>query len=90
MSDSVYKIVELIGTSTESWERAAASAVERAAETLRDLRIAEVVQLDIQIKDGKTIWRQALPAPVVKDGLAVDSQARIVAALENGQVVCLQ
>jgi len=44
----------------------------------------------IQIVDGKTIWRQALPAPVVKGGLAVDSQARIVATLENGQVVCLQ
>ena len=44
----------------------------------------------IQIEDGKTIWRQELPAPVVKGGIAVDSQARIVVALENGQVVCLQ
>ena len=44
----------------------------------------------IQIKDGQTIWPQALPAPVIKGGIAVDSQARIVAALENGQVVCLQ
>ena len=53
MVDSVYKIVELVGTSTDSWEKAAASAVERAAATLRDLRVAEVVQLDMQIKDGK-------------------------------------
>ena len=53
MSDSVYKVVELIGTSTESWERAAKVAVERAAETLRDLRIAEVVEQDVQLKDGK-------------------------------------
>jgi len=49
----VYKIIELVGTSTESWEKAAAAAVERAGQTLRDLRIAEVVQLDMQIKDGK-------------------------------------
>ena len=44
----------------------------------------------IQIEDGQTIWREELPAPVVKGGLAVDSAARIVATLENGQVVCLQ
>ncbi len=53
MAESVYKVIELIGTSTESWERAAKVAVERAAETLRDLRIAEVVQQDVQLKDGK-------------------------------------
>lgn len=53
MSDSVYKVVELVGTSSESWEKAAATAVERAAKTLRDLRIAEVVQLDMQLEDGK-------------------------------------
>ena len=53
MSESVYKIIELIGTSSESWEKAAKIAVERAAETLRDLRIAEVVEQDIQLKDGK-------------------------------------
>lgn len=53
MSESVYKVVELIGTSSESWERAAKVAVERAAETLRDLRVAEVVEQDVQIKDGK-------------------------------------
>jgi dodecin len=53
MADSVYKVVELVGTSPESWEKAAANAVERASKTLRDLRIAEVVKLDVQIEDGK-------------------------------------
>ena len=53
MAESVYKIIELVGTSTESWEKAAAAAVNRAAESLRDLRIAEVTQLDMQLKDGK-------------------------------------
>lgn len=53
MAESVYKIIELVGTSTESWEKAAAAAVSRAAESLRDLRIAEVTQLDLQLKDGK-------------------------------------
>ena len=53
MAESVYKIIELVGTSTESWEKAAAAAIGRAGETLRDLRIAEVSQLDMQIEDGK-------------------------------------
>lgn len=53
MAESVYKVIELVGTSTQSWEKAAAAAVERAAKTLRDLRVAEVSQLDIQLKDGK-------------------------------------
>jgi flavin-binding protein dodecin len=53
MSDSVYKIIELVGTSEESWEKAAANAVAKAAETLRDLRIAEVSELDMHINDGK-------------------------------------
>ncbi len=53
MAESVYKVIELVGTSTESWEKAAAAAVERAALSLRDLRIAEVVELDLQIEDGK-------------------------------------
>jgi flavin-binding protein dodecin len=51
--ESVYKVIELIGTSTESWEKAAAAAVDRAAESLRDLRIAEVVELDMQLEDGE-------------------------------------
>jgi flavin-binding protein dodecin len=49
MAESVYKVIELIGTSTESWEKAAAGAVARAGETLRDLRVAEVVELDLQL-----------------------------------------
>ncbi len=53
MADSVYKIIELVGTSEESWEKAAAHAVETAAQTLRDLRIAEIVQLDMAVEDGK-------------------------------------
>jgi flavin-binding protein dodecin len=53
MSNSVYKIIELVGTSTESFEKAATIAVERASKSLRDLRIAEVSQFDMQLKDGK-------------------------------------
>ncbi len=53
MAESVYKVIELVGTSDESWEKAAAAAVGRASESLRDLRIAEVSQLDMQIVDGK-------------------------------------
>jgi dodecin len=53
MAESVYKIIELVGTSTESWEKAAMAAVDRASKSLRDLRIAEVAQLDMQLKDGK-------------------------------------
>ena len=49
MADSVYKVVELIGTSKDSWEKAAAGAIDRASETLRDLRVAEVVELDLQL-----------------------------------------
>ena len=51
--ERVYKVIELVGTSTESWEKAAAAAVERAAQSLRDLRIAEVVELDMQLEDGE-------------------------------------
>jgi flavin-binding protein dodecin len=53
MAESVYKVVELVGTSTESWEKAAAAAVELASKSLRDLRVAEVVQMDMTIEDGK-------------------------------------
>ena len=52
MSESVYKIIELVGTSTESWERAASTAIERAAKTLKDLRIAEIADLDMVIENG--------------------------------------
>ncbi len=53
MVDSVYKIITLVGTSTESWERAAAVAVERASKTLRDLRVAEIEELDMTLENGK-------------------------------------
>jgi dodecin len=53
MADSVYKVIELVGTSKESWEKAAAAAVHKAGKTLRDLRVAEVGRLDLQLKDGK-------------------------------------
>jgi flavin-binding protein dodecin len=55
----VYKVIELVGTSTDSWERAAAAAVERASQSLRDLRIAEVVQLDMQLEEGRVIAYRA-------------------------------
>jgi len=53
--DSVYKVTEVIGTSTKSWEDAAKTAVETASDTLRDLRIAEVVKMDVKIEDGKVL-----------------------------------
>jgi len=53
MSDNVYKVIELVGTSTNSWEEAAKNAVEKAGKSLRDLRIAEVVTLDMKVKDNK-------------------------------------
>jgi len=59
MAESVYKVIELVGTSPDSWERAAAAAVERASQTLRDLRIAEVVQLDMQLEEGRVIAYRA-------------------------------
>lgn len=59
MAESVYKVIELVGTSTESWEKAASAAVQRAAGSLRDLRIAEVDKLDIQIEDGKPVQYRA-------------------------------
>ncbi|MBI5703005.1 MAG: dodecin family protein [Chloroflexota bacterium] len=59
MAESVYKIIELVGTSTDSWEKAAAVAVERAAQSLRDLRIAEVVELDMVLDEGKVVAYRA-------------------------------
>ena len=53
MAESVYKVIELVGTSTDSWEKAAVAAVEKASGSLRDLRIAEIAELDLQIEDGK-------------------------------------
>jgi len=59
MASSVYKVITLVGTSTTSWEEAAKSAVEMAAKSLRDLRIAEIEQLDMQIDDGKVVSYRA-------------------------------
>jgi hypothetical protein len=59
MSESVYKIIELVGVSTESWEKAAAAAVEMASKSLQDLRIAEVTSLDMQLEDGKVVTYRA-------------------------------
>ncbi len=59
MADSVYKIIELVGTSAESWERAALNAIETAQKSLRDLRIAEVDKLDMQIEDDKIVAYRA-------------------------------
>jgi len=59
MAEHVYKFIELVGTSGESWEKAAASAVEMAARTLQDLRVAEVSELDMQVENGKVISYRA-------------------------------
>ena len=69
MADSVYKVIELVGTSTESWEKAASVAVERAAKSLRDLRVAEVVQLDMVIDENKvTAYRAKLKVSFKYEG----------------------
>jgi flavin-binding protein dodecin len=59
MSESVYKVVELVGTSDVSWEKAAANAISTAGKTLRDLRVAEITKLDMTIKDGKVATYRA-------------------------------
>ncbi|CAN5490241.1 hypothetical protein BH20ACT23_BH20ACT23_17280 [soil metagenome] len=59
MAESVYKVIELVGTSTESWEKAAAAAVERAGTSLRDLRIAQVSELDMHLEDGRVATYRA-------------------------------
>jgi flavin-binding protein dodecin len=59
MSESVYKVIELVGTSTESWERAAAAAVATAAKSLRDLRVAEVTKFDMHLENGKVLLYRA-------------------------------
>ena len=60
MSDSVYKVIELVGTSTDSWEKAAAVALKTAAKSLRDLRVAEVKQFDLHLENGKPTYRVKL------------------------------
>jgi len=69
MAESVYKVIELVGTSTESWEKAAAAAISRAGKTVRDLRVAEVSQLDVQLNDGKVeTYRAKLKVSFKYDG----------------------
>ncbi len=69
MAESVYKVIELVGTSTESWEKAASAAVKRAAKSIRDLRIAEVVQLDMQLEEGKAaVFRTKLKVSFKYEG----------------------
>lgn len=60
MADSVYKVVDIVGTSTDSWEKAAAAALKTASKSLRDLRVAEVQKFDIHVDDGKLIYRVKL------------------------------
>ena len=59
MAESVYKVIELVGTSTESWEKAATAAVKRASSSLRELRIAEITDLDMQLADGEVVAYRA-------------------------------
>ena len=69
MAESVYKVIELIGTSPESWEKATAAAVSRASKSLRDLRIAEVTQLDVTIEKGKVaMYRSKLKVSFKYEG----------------------
>lgn len=60
MSESVYKIIELVGTSSESWEKAAVNAIETASRHLKDLRVGEVAEMDIHLEDGKIMYRTKL------------------------------
>jgi flavin-binding protein dodecin len=59
MTDSVYKIIELVGTSSESWEAAAKNAVEKASKSLRELRVAEVSKMDMKVEEGKVVAYRA-------------------------------
>lgn len=69
MAESVYNVIELVGTSSNSWERAARAAVERASKSLRDLRVAEVVQQDLVIEDGKvTAYRSKVKVSFKNEG----------------------
>ena len=68
MPESVYKIIEIVGTSTESWEKAANSAIDRASKSLRDLRVAEVEQLDMQINGKVRTYRAKMKVSFKFDG----------------------
>lgn len=77
MADSVYRVTELVGTSTQSWEAAAKSAVETAAKTLRDLRVAEVVRQDLTIENGKvSSYRVRLNVSFKYEGTPIKTRAR--------------
>jgi flavin-binding protein dodecin len=68
MTDSVYKIIELVGTSSVSWEDAAKNAVEKASKSLRELRVAEITKLDLKVEDGKVVAYRARVALSFKYG----------------------
>ncbi len=77
MADSVYRVTELVGTSTQSWEAAAKSAVETASKTLRDLRVAEVVRQDLTIENGKVAsYRVRLNVSFKYEGMAPKARAK--------------
>jgi flavin-binding protein dodecin len=77
MADSVYRVTELVGTSSTSWEAAAKSAIETAAKSLRDLRVGEVVRQDITIEDGKVAsYRVRLNVSFKYEGVATKGRAR--------------
>jgi flavin-binding protein dodecin len=81
MAESVYKVIELIGTSTQSWEKAAAAAVKLASKSLRDLRVAEVSELDLHIVDGKTVaYRAKVKLSFKYADVGADSEPKKVAA----------
>jgi flavin-binding protein dodecin len=77
MADSVYRVTELVGTSTQSWEAAAKAAVETASKTLRDLRVAEVVRQDLTIENGKvSSYRVRLNVSFKYEGTATKAKGR--------------
>ncbi len=80
MAESVYTVVELIGTSTDSWEKAAAAAVTQASQSLRDLRVAEVVDLDMQLDNGKVVRDRAKVKVSFKYGTSTSAPAKKIAA----------
>jgi len=83
MAESVYKIIELVGTSTESWEKAAAAAVERASKSLRELRVAEVVELDMVIDDGKVTAYIPWNETNTLEGVAADDAGSVYGGFTN-------
>ena len=68
MAESVYKVIELVGSSTDGWEQAAKAAVDRASATVRNLRVAEVDKLDVHIEDGQLVYRAKLSVSFKYEG----------------------